>query len=51
MQKYGDLKKIEENTITEKQALDLWSDDINHYNNVKFDHNQLISWIKRYCQK
>jgi hypothetical protein len=50
MQKHEDLPVIAGNTISEKQAIDLWLDDIQKYNNLNLDHSALIDWVTKYCK-
>jgi hypothetical protein len=50
MTKHGDLTKVTQNKLTEKQVLDLWLDDIQSYNGLNVDHSSLIDWVQSHCK-
>jgi len=50
MVKREDLPKLNETTLTQKQILNQWIDDIQNYNNLNIDHTGLINWVNKYCK-
>jgi hypothetical protein len=49
MQKHPSLEALKGSSITEKQAIDTWVNDVKSYNDLNIDHSALIDFISKYC--
>ena len=44
------LSKLPSRSVSEKEAVAAWSEDVKSYETLRAKHNALVEWIETHCQ-